>query len=149
MKAKEYLLQLQKMDIAINQNIAWLYELKNTRKELKGVNYTSQKVKASRSNCADFEKTILIIMDMEQNINDSIDKFVDQKNEIIKQIQSLDNHKYMQLLYKRYVEYKSLEVIAVEMNYTYPYTRKLHRYALQKFEKKEQYVTQKEQYVTH
>ncbi|MEY8322184.1 hypothetical protein AAK894_14120 [Lachnospiraceae bacterium 46-61] len=91
--------QLQKMDIAINQNIAWLYELKNTRKELKGVNYTLQKVKASRSNCADFEKTILIIMDMEQNINDSIDKFVDQKNEIIKQIQSLDNHKYMQLLY--------------------------------------------------
>ena len=127
MNAREYLEQLQKMDIAINQNIAWLYELKNIRKELKGVNYTSQKVKTSKSNRADFEKTLLIIMDMEQNINDSIDKFVDQKNEIIKQIQSLDNHKYVQVLYKKYVEYKRLEEIAIEMHYSYQYIKEIHK----------------------
>ncbi len=135
MNAREYLEQLQKMDIAINQNIAWLYELKNIRKELKGVNYTSQKVKTSKSNRADFEKTLLIIMDMEQNINDSIDKFVDQKNEIIKQIQSLDNHKYIQVLYKKYVEYKRLEEIAIEMHYTYQHIRRLHGYALKEFQR--------------
>ena len=135
MNAKEYLEQLQKMDIAINQNIAWLYELKNIRKELKGVNYTSQKVKTSKSNRADFEKTLLIIMDMEQNINDSIDKFVDQKNEIIKQIQSLDNHKYVQVLYKKYVEYKRLEEIAIEMHYSYQYIKEIHKKALQEFKK--------------
>lgn len=135
MKAREYLEQLQKMDIAINQNIAWLYELKNIRKELKGVNYTSQKVKTSKSNRADFEKTLLIIMDMEQNINDSIDKFVDQKNEIIKQIQSLDNHKYVQVLYKKYVEYKRLEEIAIEMYYSYQYIKEIHKKALQEFKK--------------
>ncbi len=135
MKAREYLEQLQKMDIAINQNIAWLYELKNIRKELKGVNYTSQKVKTSKSNRADFEKTLLIIMDMEQNINDSIDKFVDQKNEIIKQIQSLDNHKYVQVLYKKYVEYKRLEEIAIEMHYSYQYIKEIHKKALQEFKK--------------
>lgn len=135
MNAKEYLEQLQKMDVAINQNIAWLYELKNTRKELKGVNYTSQKVKTSKSHRADFEKTILIIMDMEQNINDSIDKFVEQKNEIIKQIQSLDNHKYVQVLYKKYVEYKRLEEIAIEMHYSYQYIKEIHKKALQEFKK--------------
>lgn len=135
MKAREYLEQLQKMDVAINQNIAWLYELKNIRKELKGVNYTSQKVKTSKSNRADFEKTLLIIMDMEQNINDSIDKFVDQKNEIIKQIQSLDNHKYVQVLYKKYVEYKRLEEIAIEMHYSYQYIKEIHKKALQEFKK--------------
>ncbi len=135
MNAREYLEQLQKMDIAINQNIAWLYELKNIRKELKGVNYTSQKVKTSKSNRADFEKTLLIIMDMEQNINDSIDKFVDQKNEIIKQIQSLDNHKYVQVLYKKYVEYKRLKEIAIEMHYTYQHIRRLHGCALKEFQR--------------
>ncbi len=135
MNAREYLEQLQKMDVAINQNIAWLYELKNTRKELKGVNYTSQKVKTSKSHRADFEKTILIIMDMEQNINDSIDKFVEQKNEIIKQIQSLDNHKYVQVLYKKYVEYKRLEEIAIEMHYSYQYIKEIHKKALQEFKK--------------
>ena len=135
MNAREYLEQLQKMDVAINQNIAWLYELKNIRKELKGVNYTSQKVKTSKSNRADFEKTLLIIMDMEQNINDSIDKFVDQKNEIIKQIQSLDNHKYVQVLYKKYVEYKRLEEIAIEMYYSYQYIKEIHKKALQEFKK--------------
>ena len=135
MNAREYLEQFQKMDVAINQNIAWLYELKNIRKELEGVNYTSQKVKTSKSNRADFEKTLLIIMDMEQNINDSIDKFVDQKNEIIKQIQSLDNHKYVQVLYKKYVEYKRLEEIAIEMHYSYQYIKEIHKKALQEFKK--------------
>jgi len=45
------------------------------------------------------------------------------------------NTKYLQVLYKRYVEYKSFEQIAVEMGYTYDYIRKIHIKALRNFEK--------------
>jgi hypothetical protein len=41
----------------------------------------------------------------------------------------------VELLYKRYVEFKRLEVIAVELNYTYSYIRAEHGHALQSFDK--------------
>ncbi len=37
-----------------------------------------------------------------------IDRFIDKKHRMINQIQNLDNTKYMQVLYKRYVEYKKI-----------------------------------------
>ena len=40
------------------------------------------------------------------------------------------------ILYKRYVQYKSLEEIAVEMSYSYTRLRHLHGRALQGFKKK-------------
>ncbi len=134
MKAKQYLLQLQKMDSIIDQNIAWLSELKKIKGDLKATDYTKEKVKSSKTNCANFENIIIKIIDMEHDINDKIDEFVDRKQQIIKQIQSLDNYKYMQVLYKRYVEYKRLEVIAVEMHYTYQHIKRIHIVALKKFE---------------
>ncbi len=134
MKAKEYLSQLQKMDIVIDQNIAWLSELKKIKEGLRATDYTKEKVKSSKSNCADFENILIKIIDMEHDINNKIDKFVDTKHEVIKQIQGLDNNKHMQVLYKRYVEYKRLEVIAVEMHYTYQHIKRIHIVALKNFE---------------
>lgn len=42
----------------------------------------------------------------------------------------------MNILYKRYVEYKRLKTIADEMNYTYEYIRSMHGWALEEFSKK-------------
>ena len=74
-------------------------------------------------------------IDLENDLNKQIDEFVDLKNKIINEIQSLKDINYVKLLYKRYIEYKRLEVIAVEMNYTYTYVRTLHGQALQEFDK--------------
>lgn len=134
MKAKEYLQQLQKLDIIINQKLQELYELKKLQ-DIKAIDYTKEKVQSSRQNGANFETILIKIIDMENEINDEIDRFIDMKHNIINQIQSLESYIFIELLYKRYVEYKSLEVIAVEMNYTYQYIRKSHKYALEEFEK--------------
>lgn len=56
------------------------------------------------------------------------------KHKIINQIQSLKNSKYIEILYKHYVEFKRLEVVAVEMNFTYQYVVELHGYALKDFQ---------------
>ena len=135
MKAKEYLQKLQKLDIVINQKIQELDSLKKMD-GLKGIEYTREKVKCSQANCASFETILIKIIDMENEINSEIDRFIDTKHDIINQIQSLDNAKFIEVLYKRYVEYKRLEVVACEMNYTFQYVVLLHGQALKEFEQK-------------
>ena len=79
-------------------------------------------------------KLIGRIIDLEAEINAEIDRYVDEKHRIINEIQGLKNADYISLLYKRYVEFKKFEIIAVEMNYTYRYVLNMHGYALKDFE---------------
>jgi hypothetical protein len=45
----------------------------------------------------------------------------------------MSDYRYIDVLYKRYIECKRFELIAVEMNYDYDYVRKLHVKALEVF----------------
>lgn len=135
MRAKQYLSQLQKLDVIIEQNLQELDALKEITVDLKGIDYTKEKVKSSAMHCADFENTIIKIMDLESKINAEIDKFVGMKHTIINQIQTLNDTKYVQVLHKRYVEYKGFEQIACEMGYTYQHIRRLHGCALKEFQR--------------
>lgn len=134
MKAKDYLKQLEMLDIKINQKIKQASDLREITAAGKGIDYSKDKVQTCVSSDALSENVIRYIS-LENEINRRIDEFVDLKNQIINQIQELKDANHMQILYKRYVEYKRLEVIAVEMNYTYPYIRTLHGHALQDFER--------------
>ena len=53
---------------------------------------------------------------------------------MIKQIQGMHNAKYMQLLFKVYVQFKSIKEAFAEMGMTYQYVRELHKKALAAFE---------------
>ena len=98
------------------------------------IDYSKERVQTSPSGDAPFVKLIGRIIDLEQEINAEIDAFVDDKHKIINQIQGLKNSKYIEILYKHYVEFKRLEVVAVEMNFTYQYVVELHGYALKDFQ---------------
>lgn len=135
MKAKEYLQQLKKLDIMINQKTKELEELRIKARSINSVDYSKERVQSSPSTDAPFVKNIEKITDLENEINCEIDNFVDKKHEIIQQIQGLKNSKYIEVLYKRYVEYKRFEVIAKEMYYSCDYIKHLHGYALSEFEK--------------
>ena len=89
----------------------------------------------SLSENAPFVHIVHKIIELEKEINAEIDKFVNKKHEIINQIQGLKDTRHIEILYKRYVQFKSLETISVELNYTYQYTRELHGYALQDFQR--------------
>ena len=73
------------------------------------------------------------IVNLEKQINSDLGAMLMLRNKIINEIQSMDNPVYIDILYKRYVQYKSLEEIAVEMSYVYVHTRRLHGLALQAF----------------
>lgn len=134
MKAKEYLQQLQRLDTVINQKIKELDDLRLKSQSTGSVDYSKERVQTSPSGDAPFVKPICRIIDLEAEINAEIDRFVDEKHKIINQIQGLKNSDYISLLFKRYVEFKSLEKICVEMNFSYDYIKHLHGYALQDFE---------------
>ncbi|MEY8428443.1 hypothetical protein AALA00_12140 [Lachnospiraceae bacterium 46-15] len=134
MKAKEYLQQLRRLDTVINQKIKELEDLRIKVKGVGSLDYSKERVQTSPSGDAPFENIFGRIVDLEAEINREIDTFIVEKHEIINQIQVLKNSKYIEVLYKHYVEFKRLEVVAVEMNFTYQYVVELHGCALKEFQ---------------
>ena len=136
MKAKEYLRHLQRLDTMINQKIKELNDLRMISQSTGGMDYSKERVQSSPTGDAPFVQSVLRIAELEKEINAEIDRFVDEKHTIIKQIQSLQNPRYIDILYKRYIEYKSLEQICVEMKFSYDHIRHLHGDALKEFGEK-------------
>lgn len=134
MKAKEYLQQLQRLNTMINQKIKELGDLRLMSQSVGGIDYSKERVQSSPSGDAPFVKPVLRMIELEQEINAEIDRFVGEKHEIINQIQALQNPKHIDILYKHYVEFKRLEIVAVEMNFTYQYIVELHGTALKEFQ---------------
>lgn len=132
MQAKQYLKELRRLDTCINQQL-----------QEKAALYTStigaartDKDRVQTSGSGDMmPELIQRLLDLEAEIDKEIDNFADQKRKMIRQIQDLRNETYVSLLYRRYVEFKTLEEISVEMNYTYQYTRRMHGYALAEFQR--------------
>lgn len=134
MKAKEYLQQLQRLDIIINQKIKEIQNLRLKSQSTGDIDYSKERVQSSFSGNAPFMKLIEEIIDLEAKINTEINTFVEEKHKIINRIQGLKNSDYIALLFKRYVEFKKFETIAIEMNFTYQYILNMHGYALKEFE---------------
>lgn len=136
MWAKEYLQQLRRLDTVIDQKIKELDDLRSMSTSVGSIDYSKERVQTSPSGDAPFVKIVNKMIELDEEINRDIDDFVDRKHKIINEIQSLENTKHIQILFKKYVEYKTFEQISVEMNYTYQYIVLLHGYALKEFSQK-------------
>ena len=133
MKAKEYLGNLRTLKAKLDQKQAQLVELAMTRGNIGSFDYSKERVQASGTGNQVENDAIKLLM-LESQIKDDIIEFEFEKDKMIREIHSMKNPEHINLLFKRYVEFKRLEEIAVEMNYTYQYVRELHGYALQEFE---------------
>jgi len=134
MTAKEYLQQLHKADVIINQRIQEKAALRARLSSIGSFDYSKERVQTSLPEGANYEWQIVKIIGLENEIDSLLDDYAALKHKIIGEIHNMKKSDHIRLLYKKYVENKRLELIAVEMNYTYQYVRELHRYALQEFE---------------
>lgn len=133
MKAKDYLNQLAIIEISIHQK---LKELEAFDTQIIGsIDYSKEKVQTSFTQEAIFTKMLEKKEFLEKKINAEIDNYIDQKHQIIQEIQNLKNKNQIQVLLKHYVEYKPFKVIAKEMQYSYSYVIRLHQCALKAFQK--------------
>ena len=129
MKAKDYLKQVELLDEKIDQRNKQIDDLRQMAVAGKGIDYSKDKIQTSVSGDA-ISEIVIKYIDLENDLNKQIDEFVDLKNKIINEIQSLKDINYVKLLYKRYIEYKRLEVIAVEMNYCRNLIKFIHNHTL-------------------
>lgn len=135
MTAKEYLKEIRKIDISIDQKQIEYETLKGSRTYVGGMDYSAERVQTSPDGSG-FTRISDRLADMQKEINDEIDQWHDMRHERIRQIQQLSKVEYVDILFKRYVQYQSLETIASELGFSYNYTCNLHGEALQAFTEK-------------
>lgn len=135
MTAKQYLSRIRILDIKINNKISELSMLKSKSTSLQAVVINDDKVQTSPA-LDRLGNDVSDILELEEEIHKEIKAYNDLKHKIINEIHSLNSRLYIEILYKRYVEFKSLEEIAVEMDYSYEWIKHNHGYALLNFNKK-------------
>ena len=132
MTAKEYLSGLQLFNIRIEQ----LHEEKQMYLDMAtSITAPINPVKVRCSHQTDrMGNAVLNAADMDALIDEEINNLWYKQNEIVKQIQKLRDAKYIQLLFKIYVQGKSVKVTSIEMGMSYPHVKRLHQNALAEFE---------------
>lgn len=133
MKHKDCLRRIRRLDVHIDQKIKELESLRAAATRISGANYARDPVSGGKKQCAGYTGIVERIVDLEREIEAEIDRFVDERHETINRIQSLDDPIYADILFQRYVEYKSLYEIAREMRYSYSHTRRIFGKALRVF----------------
>lgn len=130
MKAKDYLENYRRNEIAIEK---LKNEITRIDARLKGGShsYSSDKIKTSDDNLN--EKLMTECLDKRNKMNNDIVMNENVRADLVLKITSMSDYRYIDVLYKRYIECKRFELIAVEMNYDYDYVRKLHIKALEVF----------------
>lgn len=131
LSARKYLEQLQEIDISINQELERLAEMKSGAGGVGAIDYSKDRVQTSPVNA--LEKRVCNYIDFEERLNSHIDKFVDAKERIISEIRGLHHKHYINILYKIYVQFKSIREAAGEMKISYSYAVELHKKALKAF----------------
>lgn len=130
--AKQYLDQLRVIDTKINQKMEELADLMTAATSTGAIDYSKDRVQTSPQNAQ--ENRICKYVDLDAEINREIDEFVDIKHRVTKEIQELNVDYYIKILFKVYVQYKTVKDAANEIGLSYQYVRDLHKKALEAFE---------------
>lgn len=132
--AKEYLKQVETLDTKIQQKKIELDSLKDGAIGLGAFDYSKEKVQTSASES--MSGKVAKYVDLENEIHEDIERFTELKHKVIGQIHMLDDPKYINVLFKKYIEYKGLKEISKELGYSYDHIRRVHGWALLAFQRK-------------
>lgn len=133
MTAKEYLSQLRRLNVVINNKIKELYELRAMSGCVSGIDYSADKVQVSPKVGGSFEEVIEKIILLDKYINKLTDEFASLRSEINSDIEGLTNLKYRKVLQMRYIELLPFDEIAGKMEISERSVYRLHGRALSSF----------------
>lgn len=134
MTTKEYLGQISRLNRMINNKLTEIAQLKDMAASISAPQ-NGERVQTTPN----FDKIgtkYAKIDEMERKIDGMVDELVDKKEKIIQQIDSMEDENTYNILFARYIEKKTFEVIATEMKYSWRQVVRLHGTALKQFEKK-------------
>lgn len=130
-EVKTYLGQAYRIDQRINSKLEQLEALNVLA--TKATSTLRDMPTSSSRNVHKMEDTIVKIVDMEGEINKTIDDLVDLKLKITTEIFTMESSEHKTLLELRYLCFKTWEQIANEMGYSVRGIYKLHNKALESF----------------
>lgn len=126
--AKRYLQQIRLYDSHINTKIEELHHLKTMATKITPT--LKQDVVSGGSSQDKLSDAVAKIVDLEAEIDREIDRYVNAMRNISAMIDALSDPDQLQVLHKRYVQFKTWEQIACDMNMTYRNVCYIHGKAL-------------------
>lgn len=128
MKAKDYLQQVQKIDVIIKNKIIekeqWMSMATSTTASSDGERVQSS---GSQQKMAD---AVVRYVELEADIDRHINSLIDTKKDVIEVIEQLPAIEY-DILHRVYIQYKDLNDVAAEYGKTYSWITTVHGRALQ------------------
>lgn len=137
MKAKEFLEQVRKLNVLIENKLAEIAQWKaiatsatagGTDVVINGKVQQMDKVQSSGSQ-QKMADAVIHYVDLEAEINADIDLLIDSKKDVLKVIEQLEADKY-DLLHKVYVQGFTLDEVALKYGFSYSWATTLHGRAL-------------------
>lgn len=134
MNAREYLMQLQYLRMAIKTVEEQIEEVRHTMTQLNAIRYDKEHVQQTS------DDTMLNCIIRIEAAEEKYAKLLDQYNErytiALTRIEGLENDLHRRVLLLRYVGGIPLYKIAVELGYSFEWIRHVHKHALQAFQEK-------------
>lgn len=136
MEAKEYLAELERLNIIIENKCNEVSEMREALKNPGSPNFQSEKVSGGfLPGTSGPQKKVSDLSAAEKELDIMIDEYNYFRKRMINQIYKLRNKTHVKFLYKRYIEGKALRRIAEEIHKNYEYTRQLNTISLNDFAK--------------
>ena len=132
MNAKEYLMQYKQIDERVQILKA---EVEKLRADAESMSINLDGMPINRQGNRTWEDLVIKLAECETVLQDEMSKLWSLRMEIVTTLAELKEPKYQTILHSRYIEGKTWEVIAYEMDVTWRYCYMLHGYALAKLDK--------------
>lgn len=133
MTAKEYLTQLITLDDEIKRKQQRLETLRDVALNTTP-HYESEAVQHTREKNP-LEKIMAKVIDLDREIDSDVDALVDLKTEVWEQLDRMEDERYKKILWLKYAERKTWKFIANDVVLTRRHAIRLHKPALDAFEK--------------
>lgn len=132
MDAKEYLTQIRKISMQINEKSEEIAKLKV---QIEGGSISYEK-DGTTSGHTDTERNAHMIMrltELKDEINHQVDMLILAKQRDMALIDMVPDANQMTVLYERYIHLRSWEKISEKLNYSLHYIYRIHNLALDEF----------------
>ena len=133
MTAKEYLSQVQRLDQMIDIKLEEASSLRSLASRVTSA-FGEERVQTSKKQ-SPMEDIIVKLMDLENEVNNDIDRLIALKKEVIKNINKIDNCNLRLILTMRYINNRDWEEIADNMLYDVRTIYRFHKQGLKEIDK--------------
>lgn len=132
MNAKDYLLEYKRIDARVRILQA---EVEKLRTDAEGMSINLDGMPRSSGKSDKIARLAIQLASYETQLADELSHLWSKRMEIVGELSKLKNPKHFTLLHAKYIENKTWERIAVDMDITWRHCYRLHGSALAEFEK--------------